>query len=139
MEFIFSCISFFIFYCIFPLPCNPLIHPYPQQSPDSCPCCPCNVHIKLSLSTSSIPPHPNLPPPLICHPAIAELHTHTHTHTHIYIISFFTHLFVNRHVGCFHILAIVNNDAANTGVHISFQVSVFVSFGQIPRYGIAGS
>ena len=51
---------------------------------------------------------------------------------------FFIHLSVDRHLDCFHILAIVNNAAVNWGVHISFQTSVFVVFGKIPRSGIAG-
>lgn len=36
------------------------------------------------------------------------------------------------------ILATVNN-AAITGVHLSFQVSTFVFFGKILKSGIAGS
>ena len=43
------------------------------------------------------------------------------------------------HVGCFQILAIVNNAALNTGVHVSFQINVFIFFGNIPRSGIAVS
>ena len=42
-------------------------------------------------------------------------------------------------LGCFHILAIVNNAAMNIRMHISFQISVFVFFGQICRSGVAGS
>ena len=34
---------------------------------------------------------------------------------------------VYGHSGCFHTLAIVNNDAVNIGVHVSFQNSVFIS------------
>ena len=44
---------------------------------------------------------------------------------------------VDGHLGCFHVLAIVNSAAMNTGVHISFQIMVF--FRYMPRCGIAGS
>ena len=36
---------------------------------------------------------------------------------------------VDRNLGGFHTLAIVNNAAVNIGVHISFQVSAFIFFG----------
>ena len=51
--------------------------------------------------------------------------------------SFFTLSSVNGHLGCFHVLAIVNTNEMNIGVHISF--SVLVSSGYMPRSGIAGS
>ena len=49
----------------------------------------------------------------------------------------FIHSSVNGHLGCFHILAIVNSAAVNTAVHVSFSVLVFS--GYMPRSGIAGS
>ena len=52
---------------------------------------------------------------------------------HIFLI----HSSVNAHLGCFHVLAIVNSAAMNIGVHVSFQIMV-VS-GYMPRSGIAGS
>ena len=35
---------------------------------------------------------------------------------------------VDGHSGCFHILVIINNAAMNIGVHITSQISIFVSF-----------
>ena len=50
---------------------------------------------------------------------------------------FLIHSSVDGHLGCFHVLAIVNSAAMNHGIHVSF--SVLVSSGCIPRSGIAGS
>ena len=50
--------------------------------------------------------------------------------------NFFIHSSVNGHLGCFHVLAIVNSVAMN-GIHVSF--SILVSSGYMPRSGIAGS
>ena len=44
---------------------------------------------------------------------------------------------VDGHVGCFHVLAIVNSAAMNNGIHVSF--SILVSSGYMPRSGISGS
>ena len=60
--------------------------------------------------------------------------THTHTHTH-YI--FFIHSCIDTHLGCFHVLTIVNSAAMNIGVHVSFQIIVLSRY--MPRNGIAGS
>jgi len=51
--------------------------------------------------------------------------------------NFFIHSSVDGHLGCFHILAIVNSAAKNSGIHVSF--SLLVSSGYMPRSGIAGS
>ena len=51
--------------------------------------------------------------------------------------NFFIHSSVNGHLGCLHVLAIVNSAAMNNGIHVSF--SILVSLGYIPRSGIAGS
>ena len=49
--------------------------------------------------------------------------------------NFFIHSSVDEHLGCFHVLAIVNSAAVNNGIHVSF--SVLVSSGYVPRSGIA--
>ena len=51
--------------------------------------------------------------------------------------NFFFHSSVDGHLGCFHVLAIVNSAAMNNGIHVSF--STLVSSGYMPMSGIAGS
>ena len=48
------------------------------------------------------------------------------------------HLFVDEHLGCSHIFAIVNHAVNNIEVQTSFQTSIFF-FRYIPRSGIVGS
>ena len=50
---------------------------------------------------------------------------------------FFIHSSVDGHLGCSHVLAVVNSAAVNIGVHVSFHIVVFS--GYVPRSGIAGS
>ena len=50
---------------------------------------------------------------------------------------FFTHSSADGHLDWFHVLAIVNSGAVNTGVHVSYWTMVFS--GYVPRSGIAGS
>ena len=52
---------------------------------------------------------------------------------------FFIQSSVVGHLGCFHILAIVNNAVVNIEVHVSFWINVFIFFRYISRSGIAGS
>ena len=51
--------------------------------------------------------------------------------------NFFIYSSVDGHLGCFHILAIVNSAAMNNGIHVSF--SILLSSGYMPRSVIAGS
>ena len=51
----------------------------------------------------------------------------------------FIHSSTDGHLGCFHILVIVNNAAMNIGVLMFFWHSVLGSFRYSPRSGIAGS
>ena len=47
------------------------------------------------------------------------------------------HSSINGHLGCFHVLAIVNSAAMNNGMHVS--LSILVSSEYMPSIGIAGS
>ena len=54
----------------------------------------------------------------------------------MYLI-FFIHSSVNGHLGCFHVLVIVNMALMNIGVHISFKTMLFTR--HMSRHGIDGS
>ena len=51
--------------------------------------------------------------------------------------NFFIHLSVDGHLGCFHVLTIVNSVAMNTGVYVSFSIMVFSEC--MPSSGIVRS
>ena len=81
-------------------------------------------------------PEPPLPHPSSYHPSGSSQCT-SPKHPVSYIHFFFIHFSVNRHLGWFHFLAIVNIVAVNTGVHVSFQTMFFS--GYISKSRIAGS
>ena len=51
--------------------------------------------------------------------------------------NFFIHSSVDGHLGCLHVLAILNSAAMNNVIHVSLLI--LVSSGYTPRCGIAGS
>ena len=60
--------------------------------------------------------------------------------------TFFIHSYLYTHLDCFHIQAIVNKAAMNTGMHVCFQISVsaifelvFLLFPDIPRSRDSGA
>ena len=50
--------------------------------------------------------------------------------------NFFIHSSADGHLGCFHVLAIVNSAAVNNGIYMSFLV--LVSSGYMPRVELLG-
>ena len=59
-----------------------------------------------------------------------------------YSIVYIDHIFLNHssvdgHLGCFHLLAIVNSASVNIWVHVSFSRKVLS--GYMPKSGITGS
>ena len=51
--------------------------------------------------------------------------------------NFSIHSSVDGHLGCYHVLTIVNSAAMNIGVHVSFLI--LLSSRYMPKSGIAGS
>ena len=51
--------------------------------------------------------------------------------------NFFIHSSADEHLGCVHVLAIVNSAAMNNGIHVSFSILVSSEF--MPRRGVGGS
>ena len=45
-----------------------------------------------------------------------------------------THSSVDEHLGCFHVLAVVNSAAVNNGIHVSF--SILAASGCMPGVGL---
>jgi hypothetical protein len=55
------------------------------------------------------------------------------------MLQFLIHVSVVRHLGCFHILAVLNNAAVNMDVQVSLLKPDLLSFRDIPMNDNAGS
>ena len=68
------------------------------------------------------------------------MHTRVRVCVCVYIShTFFIHSSVGGHLGCFHILAVVNRAAVNISVYASFQIRVFIFSKYMPKIMIARS
>uniref|UniRef100_A0A8D1ILU2 Uncharacterized protein n=1 Tax=Sus scrofa TaxID=9823 RepID=A0A8D1ILU2_PIG len=56
---------------------------------------------------------------------------------HCIYIPHLYHFSADGHLGCFHVLAIINSAALNIGVHVSFLIRIVSRY--MPRSEIAGS
>ena len=60
---------------------------------------------------------------------IALLHSFFMTHSPLCIHTpHLLHLFISKHLRCFHVLAIVNSAAVIIEVHVSFWIRIFVTY-----------
>ena len=50
--------------------------------------------------------------------------------------SFLIHSSADGHLGCFHVLSIINSAAMNTGVHVSLSDLVHVLFKKTMKFGL---
>ena len=51
--------------------------------------------------------------------------------------NFFIHSSADGHLGCFHVVAVVNSAVVNNGIHVSFSISFSSEY--MPKSRIAGS
>ena len=93
----------------------------------------CLSLLKLASTESAIPSnHLILCCPLLLLPSVFPSIRIFSSESEYFIFEFFFfHSCVDGHLGCFRNLPAVNKVAMNIGVHVSFQITVFIFFGYI--------
>ena len=85
-----------------------------------------------------VPSQPHLRPLSPASPAISSLVSCIHhPWSSVYVLHKHQSRYINGHLACIHVLAIVNSAAMNIGVRVSFRIMFFS--GYMPRSQIAGS